>query len=33
LGVPVRVVEGEKWNLKITTPKDLALAEALLKIQ
>lgn len=30
-GYPVRVVEGERWNIKLTTPEDLALAEALLE--
>jgi 2-C-methyl-D-erythritol 4-phosphate cytidylyltransferase len=29
-GVPVTAVEGERWNLKITTPEDLELAERLL---
>lgn len=29
LGVPVRVVEGDPGNFKITAPRDLALAEAL----
>ena len=29
LGHPVRVVAGSPWNLKITTPEDFALAEAL----
>lgn len=31
LGVPVTAVPVSRWNLKITTPEDLALAEALLK--
>lgn len=31
LGVPVRVIEGSRFNLKITTPEDLILGEALLK--
>jgi 2-C-methyl-D-erythritol 4-phosphate cytidylyltransferase len=31
LGVPVRVVEGDPNNLKITWPSDLAVAEALLR--
>ncbi len=31
LGVPVRLVPGQPDNLKITTPSDLALAEALLR--
>ena len=31
LGAPVAVVEGEVGNLKITTPEDLAAAEALLR--
>jgi 2-C-methyl-D-erythritol 4-phosphate cytidylyltransferase len=30
LGTPVEVVEGDPWNLKITWPRDLELAEALL---
>jgi 2-C-methyl-D-erythritol 4-phosphate cytidylyltransferase len=30
LGGPVRIVEGDRRNIKITTPEDLALAEALL---
>jgi 2-C-methyl-D-erythritol 4-phosphate cytidylyltransferase len=29
-GGAVAVVEGERWNIKITTPDDLALAEAIL---
>lgn len=29
-GGAVAVVEGERWNIKITTPEDLALAEAIL---
>lgn len=28
-GTPVKVVEGERWNIKITLPSDLLLAEAL----
>ena len=32
LGIPVRVVEGSRLNFKITTPEDLALGEALLKV-
>jgi 2-C-methyl-D-erythritol 4-phosphate cytidylyltransferase len=31
LGHPVRVVSGSPYNLKITTPEDWALAEALLR--
>ncbi len=31
LGVPVRVFPGSRLNIKITTPEDLLLAEALLK--
>jgi 2-C-methyl-D-erythritol 4-phosphate cytidylyltransferase / 2-C-methyl-D-erythritol 2,4-cyclodiphosphate synthase len=31
-GHPVQIVEGDPWNLKITTPADLALAERLLAI-
>jgi len=30
LGQPVTVIQGDPWNLKITTPDDLQLAEALL---
>jgi 2-C-methyl-D-erythritol 4-phosphate cytidylyltransferase len=30
LGVPVRIVEGSRRNIKITTPEDLAVARALL---
>lgn len=33
LGVKVRVVMGSYFNIKITTPEDLALAEAILKTQ
>ncbi len=29
LGHPVRVVAGSQWNIKITTPEDFALADAL----
>jgi 2-C-methyl-D-erythritol 4-phosphate cytidylyltransferase len=29
LGKPVTVIKGDPWNLKITTPEDLLLAEAL----
>lgn len=32
LGCPVRVIVGDSWNLKITTPEDLAIAEAFVKI-
>lgn len=28
LGAPVKMVPGSRWNIKITTPDDLALAEA-----
>jgi 2-C-methyl-D-erythritol 4-phosphate cytidylyltransferase len=31
LGVPVRILEGSRFNIKITTPEDLAMGEALLK--
>jgi 2-C-methyl-D-erythritol 4-phosphate cytidylyltransferase len=31
LGIPVRVVEGSRFNFKITTPEDIILGEALLK--
>lgn len=30
-GFPVRIVEGEETNLKLTTPQDLAIAEFILK--
>lgn len=33
LGVPVRIIEGSRFNLKITTSEDLVLAEALLRIK
>jgi len=33
LGVPVRIIEGSRFNIKITTADDLALAEALLGIK
>ena len=29
-GIPLSYVQGERYNLKITTPEDLALAEAIL---
>lgn len=32
-GLPVKIVPGSAWNLKITTPDDLPLAQALLKLQ
>lgn len=32
-GLPVKIVPGSPWNLKITTPEDLVLARALLKLQ
>ncbi len=31
LGIPVRIIEGSRFNLKITSSEDLILAEALLK--
>ena len=31
LGVPVRIVRGEYTNIKLTTPSDVVIAEALLK--
>jgi len=31
LGHEVRMVEGESWNIKVTTPEDLVIAEALLR--
>ncbi len=33
LGVPVAAVPVSRWNLKITTPEDLELAEALLRLR
>lgn len=33
LGIPVKLVMGTYHNIKITTPEDLAIAEALLKIR
>ncbi|HEY9812607.1 MAG TPA: 2-C-methyl-D-erythritol 4-phosphate cytidylyltransferase, partial [Candidatus Sericytochromatia bacterium] len=30
-GFPVRIVEGEETNLKVTTPVDLAIAEFILR--
>jgi 2-C-methyl-D-erythritol 4-phosphate cytidylyltransferase/2-C-methyl-D-erythritol 2,4-cyclodiphosphate synthase len=30
LGVPVRLVPGDPWNIKVTVPEDVAVAEALL---
>lgn len=32
LGIPVMVISGSRFNIKITTPEDLILAEALLKL-
>ncbi len=31
LGIPVRIIQGSKFNFKITTSEDLAIAEAFLK--
>ena len=31
-GIPLSYIEGERYNLKITTPDDLPLAEAILKL-
>ncbi|MEW6510512.1 MAG: 2-C-methyl-D-erythritol 4-phosphate cytidylyltransferase [Bacteroidota bacterium] len=31
LGIPVRIVPGDEWNIKITTPADMKLAQWLLK--
>jgi 2-C-methyl-D-erythritol 4-phosphate cytidylyltransferase len=31
LGIPVKIIEGSRFNFKITAPEDLVLAEALLK--
>jgi 2-C-methyl-D-erythritol 4-phosphate cytidylyltransferase len=33
LGIPVRVVEGSKLNIKVTTAEDLILADAILKMK
>ncbi|MBN1780984.1 2-C-methyl-D-erythritol 4-phosphate cytidylyltransferase [bacterium] len=33
LGQPVHVVEGDDWNIKITSPADMVLAEAILGIE
>ena len=33
LGVPVSAVPVSRWNLKITTPEDLELVEALLRLR
>ena len=33
LGVPVHVISGSRENIKITTPEDMAYAEALLKLR
>lgn len=33
LGLPVQVINGSRENIKITTPEDLAYAEALLKLR
>ena len=30
-GIPVRIIEGSRFNFKITTPEDLILGEALLR--
>jgi 2-C-methyl-D-erythritol 4-phosphate cytidylyltransferase len=32
LKIPVRIIEGSRFNLKISTPEDLILGEALLKV-
>jgi 2-C-methyl-D-erythritol 4-phosphate cytidylyltransferase len=32
-GMPVRVIPGDRFNIKITTPEDLVLGEAILKVQ
>jgi 2-C-methyl-D-erythritol 4-phosphate cytidylyltransferase len=32
-GIPLSYIEGERYNLKITTPDDLALAEAILALK
>ncbi len=33
LNKPIRIVEGERWNIKITYPEDLILARAILRIK
>jgi 2-C-methyl-D-erythritol 4-phosphate cytidylyltransferase len=33
VGKPVRILPGSRWNIKITTPEDLMLAEAILASQ
>lgn len=33
MGVPVNIIQGSRFNLKITMPEDLVLAEALYRIQ
>jgi len=33
LGLPVKVIQGDRLNIKITTPEDLVLGEAILKIE
>jgi len=32
-GIPLSLVEGERFNIKITTPEDLSLAEAILAVR
>jgi 2-C-methyl-D-erythritol 4-phosphate cytidylyltransferase len=32
-GAPVRMVDGGRWNLKVTRPEDLPVAEALLRLR
>ena len=32
-GIPLTICEGERFNIKITTPEDLVLAEAILKVR
>ena len=33
LGLPVKVIQGDRLNIKITTPEDLTLGESILEIQ
>jgi 2-C-methyl-D-erythritol 4-phosphate cytidylyltransferase len=33
LGLQVKVIRGDRFNIKITTPEDLILGEAILKIE
>ena len=33
LGVPVRVIPGSPFNIKVTTPEDLVMAEAIYRLR